>query len=433
MTFLNPAYLWALLGLAVPVAIHLWSKKEGKVIKIGSIRLLREVDPKQTSTLNFNELWLLLLRMLIISILVLIMTEPRLKKDAENVSVTYLFEPSLLSYEEVNSITDSLNTGVAVRLLQPGLPEYRKNEYLKSKISTPNYWQLVKEMEELPTDSIIVFTNAFASGFKGRRPNVWKSINWVVLDPGEPEKKGYIGAIKKGEEAQVISVVSDHQSLQFKKEVVPLNDERITINEEKDRLLISDAGDGKWIPLITQDPLKIGIFYEGDLENEMKYVGSSFRAISKYLDQPVDLHIIQDTDSLELQEYAAMVWLSEVKVPVTKIPLLIYEPDSLANSLIEPGTAKNIFHLTGRLNPENSIAENFPEQLLALLEPYKRLDKKTEQYDRRVMESKELVPVQIGGVAENVFSETINLINYSWIMLLALLLAERGLARYRKQ
>ena len=42
MSFAHPLYLWTLLGLLVPIAIHLWSKKEAKTIKIGSVQLLSE-------------------------------------------------------------------------------------------------------------------------------------------------------------------------------------------------------------------------------------------------------------------------------------------------------------------------------------------------------------------------------------------------------
>jgi hypothetical protein len=48
MAFLNPLYLWALLGLAIPVAIHLWSRKEGRTIKVGSIKFLKGIG-SQTS------------------------------------------------------------------------------------------------------------------------------------------------------------------------------------------------------------------------------------------------------------------------------------------------------------------------------------------------------------------------------------------------
>ncbi|MEP0086438.1 MAG: BatA domain-containing protein, partial [Maribacter dokdonensis] len=77
MSFAHPSYLWALLGLLVPIAIHLWSKKEAKTIKIGSVQWLSESKSKQSSSIQLNEWWLLVLRMGIISLLVLLMAKPQ--------------------------------------------------------------------------------------------------------------------------------------------------------------------------------------------------------------------------------------------------------------------------------------------------------------------------------------------------------------------
>ena len=97
MFFLNPSFLWALLGLSVPVAIHLWSKKEGKTIKVGSLKFLQESDSQKSSSIKLNEFWLLLLRMLLITILVFILAAPRLHYKSENSPITYLVEKSLFS------------------------------------------------------------------------------------------------------------------------------------------------------------------------------------------------------------------------------------------------------------------------------------------------------------------------------------------------
>ncbi len=125
MFFLNPSFLWALLGLAVPVAIHLWSKKEGKTIKVGSIKFLQESDSRKSSSIKLNEFWLLLLRMLLITILVFILAEPRLHYKTENSPITYLVEKSLLSSSEVKNLTDSLNNTAEVRFLETDFPEYQ--------------------------------------------------------------------------------------------------------------------------------------------------------------------------------------------------------------------------------------------------------------------------------------------------------------------
>src|SRR5690606_7496902 len=227
MIFLNPAYLWALLGLAVPVAIHLWSRKEGRTIKIGSIELLREKDPKRSSSISPNEFWLLLLRMLAITLLVFILAEPRLTAKTENSPITYLVEPSLLSQEDVSAILDTLDPQ-AVRLLQSGFPIY-KNEDLKEVEKIPNYWQLAAEMDALKTDSIVVFTRALVSGLKGKRPWINRNINWVIINP-EETGTSLLSARMKGDEVVLTSVAGDHQILKFKEEFLSLSGEGLNVN-----------------------------------------------------------------------------------------------------------------------------------------------------------------------------------------------------------
>ena len=53
MELINPIWLWGLTGLMIPVGIHLLSRREGKIIKIGSIRHLDETNSKQ----NFHSVY----------------------------------------------------------------------------------------------------------------------------------------------------------------------------------------------------------------------------------------------------------------------------------------------------------------------------------------------------------------------------------------
>ena len=74
MQLVNPIWLWGLTGLLIPVGIHLLSRREGKIIKIGSIRHLEETNSKQFKSIRLNEFFLLILRCLIITILVLFLS-----------------------------------------------------------------------------------------------------------------------------------------------------------------------------------------------------------------------------------------------------------------------------------------------------------------------------------------------------------------------
>ncbi|MGB5555896.1 MAG: BatA domain-containing protein, partial [Flavobacteriaceae bacterium] len=188
MTFLHPAYLWGLLGLLIPIAIHLWSKRKVQVIKVGSTKFITTMDPRQTNSLALNELWLLALRLLTITLVTLILAAPRLKKQVAPKALVYLVEPSLLADERFTPVLDTLPQD-AVRLLEEGFPEFTTATEVQLPSDVPNYWQLAQKMEQLMADSIVVFTRALQSGLKGKRPEVNSTIQWVAFEMAPEPKK----------------------------------------------------------------------------------------------------------------------------------------------------------------------------------------------------------------------------------------------------
>ncbi|CAN5230090.1 hypothetical protein BH23BAC2_BH23BAC2_17900 [soil metagenome] len=428
MTFLNSTFLWALLGLVVPVAIHLWSKKEGRTVKVGSIRLLRESDPRKTSNIKLNELWLLLLRMLAIIILVLILAEPQMKREIQTSPLTYLIEPSLLEYEEITSLLEKLPPGANIRLLGKGFPEYNINYTPTALNRVPDYWQLVREMPELHTDSIVVFTNAYYSGLKGKRPT-GSNINWVFLDPSNPRSTA-IKASRKQDGVEILSAASNATHLRFSKETFSLPSPELSLNAAGDSLRID--GSEALIPLVVEDAINVEIFYEESFDKERKYIQSSFAAISKFIDRPVN---INTTTVLEDYNLSApyLVWISESPAPISAGRQLIFKPDSLATGIINRGEDPNIYFLTDFLNPENILEENLPEELLEFLELNKDLNPEIEPLDKRVVGQNEIQPNQGNEIPEKAGLINTDFALYLWMLLVTLLLAERGLAYYRKQ
>lgn len=431
MIFLNPAYLWALLGLAVPVAIHLWSRKEGRTIKIGSIELLREKDPKRSSSISPNEFWLLLLRMLAITLLVFILAEPRLTAKTESSPITYLVEPSLLSQEDVSAILDTLDPE-AVRLLQPGFPKY-KNEDLEKAAKIPHYWQLAGQMDALKTDSIVVFTRALVPGLKGKRPQINQNINWVIIN-SEETRTSLLSARLRGDEVVLTSVAGDHQKLKFEEERLSLSGEGLNVNAFGDSLSVARGGTTSQIPLQKAFPIKILLVHNDSLHDEIRILEASYSGIGEYLEQAVEVVVVTaENIPAEINSYSTLIWLSYKQVIKTEVPTIIYRPDSLANSLLEETSNLNQYYLTQHLNPENIVEHNFPEKLLELLQLDKDLEEKLPFYDKRVIDLKELQPVFSEGISEKNIVESSGFSPYLWLILLAVLLAERGLAYLRKQ
>ena len=418
MFFINPSFLWALLGLSVPVAIHLWSKKEGKTIKVGSLKFLQESDYQKSSIIKLNEFCLLLLRMLLITILVFILAEPRLYYENENSPITYLVEKSLLSSSKVKSLADSLNNTAEVRFLETDFPEYQP-EIVKDTLSeSPNYWKLAKEMETLKTDSVVVFTNAFVSGVKGKRPEISKNINWINLNSGS-SKTNLVGAFKRGDEIERISVISDAEGFKFQKEKQNLNTSEI-------------ESEFRNIPVVELDTLQVQIYAEEEFQAESKYIKASFLALEKYLEHPIEILNFEE-ENFNSNSEEILIWLSEKSAPETTGKVVKFRRDSLANSLIEPGNFENEYYLTGDLNSENIVEEYFVEQLLEILNLYPEINKEAAKYDVRMMDLALLKPT-FGEASESPKNrDGRDISKYLWVVLIILILAERALARVRKQ
>lgn len=78
MSFLHPAFLWALAALAIPVLIHLFQLRRFKRIDFPNVRLLAEVS-QQTRARKKVQHWLVLLaRLLAVACLVLAFAQPYL-------------------------------------------------------------------------------------------------------------------------------------------------------------------------------------------------------------------------------------------------------------------------------------------------------------------------------------------------------------------
>lgn len=73
MSWLNPIALWGLTALAVPILIHFWSKNKTKEIEFGSIQFLRESSTLQSKKIQFSEILLLFVRLMILILVVLLM------------------------------------------------------------------------------------------------------------------------------------------------------------------------------------------------------------------------------------------------------------------------------------------------------------------------------------------------------------------------
>ncbi len=76
MSFLNPFYLWGLFGIGIPVLIHFFARRKGKVLNFSSVRFLKISKTKTGKIQKLEEILILLLRTVLLTLLVLILAGP---------------------------------------------------------------------------------------------------------------------------------------------------------------------------------------------------------------------------------------------------------------------------------------------------------------------------------------------------------------------
>lgn len=82
MSFLNPLFLFGLFAAAIPILIHLFTRRRPREIQFPSLEFLAEVNQSEIRRLRFKQWLLLLLRTLAIAAIALAMARPALKGTA---------------------------------------------------------------------------------------------------------------------------------------------------------------------------------------------------------------------------------------------------------------------------------------------------------------------------------------------------------------
>jgi hypothetical protein len=76
MTFLNPAILWGLLAVSIPIIIHIFNLKRTKKIEFSTLMFLKEIQQSKYKKIKLKQLLILLCRIAFIIFLVLMFSRP---------------------------------------------------------------------------------------------------------------------------------------------------------------------------------------------------------------------------------------------------------------------------------------------------------------------------------------------------------------------
>lgn len=136
MNFLNPFLLIGVIAASIPLIIHLWSKRQAKLIDFSSIKFLISLERKKVRKLRFQQILLLMLRMLIIILISIALARPILTdrwatavKRAKTSAIIILDNSYSMSYtglegesfklakDKASQILDLLHSGDSASLI----------------------------------------------------------------------------------------------------------------------------------------------------------------------------------------------------------------------------------------------------------------------------------------------------------------------------
>lgn len=189
----------ALLGLAVPLAIYLWNRKPGRVVRVGSVRWLEAAANQRLRSLKPQQLLLFLLRATIVGLLALALTEPVQLLPAPPRRGQVLLAPGVTTatLAPVRTTLDSLRQrGYELRQLRALEPLSRPLAWATlgfgDTTAAPqlrpdsgavrNLWNLVQlAADSLPGRPLVVVAALDVAQFSGSRPTLPAAVRWLPL------------------------------------------------------------------------------------------------------------------------------------------------------------------------------------------------------------------------------------------------------------
>lgn len=214
-TFLNSALAWTLLAAAIPLLIHLFTRKKLKKVPFSSLKFLQEMQKKKIRQLKIRQLILMLLRTLIILLLISAFLRPTVKSSN-----------FIAGQQARTSVVLVIDNSLSMGLTQRG----------QSGLSTAKLRALELLRLLQPEDEVSLITAAYPArqltGQQGVRPaEAMTLLERIEQTAGNTDIEG----------ALALAAERLSQSVNLNKEIYLFTDQRFAINAPKATALVDPA------------------------------------------------------------------------------------------------------------------------------------------------------------------------------------------------
>ncbi len=169
MYFLQPIWLAAMAGIVVPVVVHFWNDRRGKVLRIGSIALLEGASQRMAWSRRLSQWWLLLLRCALVMALALLLAGPYWARPGGGKKGWVLVDTGVIA--AYGGRVDSLV----------------KMGWEKHVLEGMDYWRAFRTADGMAPGGVefYIFSSGLAGRFMGERPHTNRVVHWDIYAPGD--------------------------------------------------------------------------------------------------------------------------------------------------------------------------------------------------------------------------------------------------------
>jgi len=343
MQLVNPMFLWALTGLSIPIGIHLLSRKEGQVIRLGSLRHVQETSTQQFRGIRLNEILLLILRCLLIILFTLILCGVHWNNPGK--AKWILLEKGLEKQPPMAGLLDSLSDeGYELRLLSENFPLLEDSA---NQSEVTNYNSLMEDLREKEVSDVIVFAQNRVDKFKGLRLSLPSHVRWISLPSSATDYR--LQTVKTSEDSVILR--QGHTSA----EATYFTTERMNGTSSSN--------------IEVPDTIQVVIASDGKFAYDRKMIKAALGAIEKTFPVELKWMEIKSGDPIPVSDW--LIWLSDSPAPIDFSSNLLYLKETINSQELFVQTKANQWTISQRLNEDVALQENLTLKLASLLLPRK--------------------------------------------------------------
>jgi hypothetical protein len=402
---LQPIWLAAMAAISVPVAVHLWNDRRGKVLRIGSVALLSGVTTRLAWSRRITQWLLLLLRCLLLLALAFLLAGPYWTRPAPEGKGWVLVEGAGGAYAPV--IDSLVKAGYERHELAGGV----------------NNWAGFREADSvaLPGRDFYVFSTALAGRFSGPRPTTARPVHWEVYTPVDSVTRWVQSAwLSSVDSVTVLEGSSKATGTMWQRRVIPVGQPGLKVDTTSIRVrIIADGNhttDGKYVAAAVKALRRVTvrhiIFGDGGWLfwlSDRPVMGEGYERIWCYA---------------QGKEMAVDTWMEGVHIMKEIAVAPVGKPvwrDGYGRGLLSK--AGNVFRFYSRLDA-NWGDLVWSSRLPVLLGGLMINDEEAGMRDRRVLDVDQIRPAKrVGG--QRAGAERIDLRPAVWVLVLGLFLLER--------